>query len=76
MLIQLQRMKVGTRFRVPETGQEGILLKVNACRAYVRILGAPVKTEFETRDGKLVEFTKPGGGYENWTPSLEVEVLP
>lgn len=73
MLTRLRNLQPGALFTVPETGQRTELIKINDCRAYVRVQGDPVLTSFETRTGEIVEFVKPGGRCDNWAPSMIVE---
>lgn len=73
-MTQLIHLQPGDRFRQPELGITGELIKINECRAYVRLDGAPAKKEFETRDGKFVEFTSPGCRFDNWSPHVNVEL--
>lgn len=64
----------GDRFHQPDLNITGELIKINECRAYVRIDGPKVKKEFEAR-GEWVEFLAPGGRFDNWSPNVDVEVV-
>lgn len=72
MLRSLSRCEPGTVFRVPGMKESATLIKINECRAHVKVHGPDVKREFETRGGKFVEFVAPGGRKEDWAPSVLV----
>lgn len=73
-MTQLINLQPGDHFRQPELGITGELIKINECRAHVRLDGPAVKKEFEAR-GKWVEFTSPGGRLDNWSPNVNVEQI-
>ena len=70
----LRHLQPGDTFRVRATGQLAVLVKINDCRAYVKIHGETIQKGFEA-NGKWVEFTSPGGRYDNWAPSTEVDLV-
>lgn len=72
--MRIDQLQPGDHFRQSELGVTGELIKINACRARVRIDGSDKKRGFEAK-GKWIEFMIPGG-CDNWAPSVEVETLP
>lgn len=72
--MRLNQLQPGDTFRVRATGQLGVLMLVNECRARVRVKGETIRKGFEAK-GKWVEFNAPSGGYDNWAPSVEVDLI-
>ena len=70
--MRLDHLRPGTRFRLGET--EGVVLKVNECRARVRWAGRPRVVEFDSH-GQHRDFIADGGRVTDVAPSVDVEVL-
>lgn len=68
-MTQLLYLQPGDRFLQPDLNITGELLKINECRAYVRLDGTDRIVEFGDRS-----FTARGGRYDNWSPNVNVEL--
>jgi len=71
----LLRLPPGTRFRQPQLGLTGVLLKVNECRALVRLDGPQQAVEFQGRDGTARQFIAARSEVTSWAPTVVVEPL-
>lgn len=68
-MTQLIHLRPGDRFRQPDLGITGELIKINVCRAYVWLDSPDRLVEFEDRS-----FVAKGGRYDNWSPNLNIEL--
>ena len=71
----LLRLPPGTRFRQPQLGLTGVLLKVNECRALVRLDGPQQPVEFRGRDGTARQFIAARSEVTSWAPTVVVEPI-
>jgi len=73
---RLSALRPGTRFRLTEmTEVTGVLVKVNECRAVVRLDRPERDVEFTDRDGQPRHFKSRGTHMTSWTPAVVVEVI-
>ena len=75
--IPLIQVSLGTDFYQPNFKIYGRLVKVNECRAYVKIFTEGKDVEFDKIDpetGKMVNhhFVANGGRFDNWSPHVTV----
>src|SRR5262245_51053270 len=73
---QIQTLRPGTRFRLhgmPEV--TGVLMKVNECRAVVRLDRPERQVEFEDADGETRRFRSRGSQMTSWAPATPVEPI-
>lgn len=75
MQMRLGSLVPGWRFDVPELRTTGVLLRVNECRAIVR-LDKPVETvEFTDKHGQHREFVRRRSNETSWSPGTMVVPL-
>jgi len=73
---RLSALRPGTRFRLTEMEEvTGVLVKVNECRAVVRLDRPERDVEFIDRDGQPRHFKSRGIHMTSWTPAVVVEVI-
>ena len=73
---RLSALRPGTRFRLTEMDEvTGVLVKVNECRAVVRLDRLERDVEFIDRDGQQRHFKSRGTHVTSWTPAVVVEVI-
>lgn len=72
----LRFLPPGSRFRVVSLGIIAELIRVNECRAHVRVDGQATKhVVIDSPDGTRREFDAAVSRETDWTPNLEVEIL-
>jgi len=72
----LRTLKPGTRFRLsgmPDV--TGTLIRVNECRAVVRLDRAERQVEFQDQQGEIRQFRCRGGQVTSWAPTTVVEPI-
>ena len=72
----LQRLRLGTRFRLAEMPEiTGVRVKANECRAVVRLDRPEREVEFTDQDGQTRQFKSRGSHVTSWAPTTLVEPL-
>ena len=72
----LSTLKPGTRFRLAEMHEvTGVLVKVNDCRAVVRLDRPEREVEFIDHAGETRQFKTRGSQQTSWAPTTMVEPL-
>ena len=70
----LQWLKPRSRFRLAEMPEiTGVLVKVNECRAVVRLDRPERDVEFTDQDGQTRQFKSRGTHVTSWAPTTVVE---
>lgn len=71
-MIPLSRLTPGTRFLQPDLQIEGLLVKVNSCRAVVRIERPMKEVKFTDPDGNVRHFQAKQCTDQSWGPTVSV----
>jgi hypothetical protein len=70
----LSSLKPGTRFRLAEMLEvTGVLVRVNECRAVVRLDHPAREVEFQDANGETRQFRSRGSQMTSWAPTTVVE---
>jgi hypothetical protein len=70
----LSSLKPGTRFRLAEMPEvTGVLVRVNECRAVVRLDRPEREVEFQDANGETRQFRSRGSQTTSWAPTTVVE---
>jgi hypothetical protein len=70
----LKTLRPGTRFRLHEMPEvTGVLIKVNECRAVVRLDRPDRDVEFQDANGETRQFRSRGSQVTSWAPATPVE---
>ena len=70
----LSTLQPGTRFRLAEMHEvTGVLVKVNDCRAVVRLDRPEREVEFQDANGETRQFKSRGSQLLSWAPTTLVE---